>query len=101
MSSCHFLKTQVPESAPKKETLETFLDFDAVKFWHLTDFSVSACHNPHLLERPDSHDVSVDLTEFRKVVFGILLKRARSHLARLWSAELAGCSDSSQTVLSQ
>jgi hypothetical protein len=42
--------------------------------------------NPHLMERPDSPDWSFDLTEFRKAVFGTLLKRAGSHLARLWSA---------------
>jgi hypothetical protein len=54
--------------------------------------------NPHLMERPDSPDWSFDLTEFRKAVFGTLLKRAGSHLARLWSAELAECSESSQTA---
>jgi hypothetical protein len=54
--------------------------------------------NPHLMERPDSPDWSIDLTEFRKAVFWTLLKRAGSHLARLWSAELAEYSESSQTA---
>ncbi len=54
--------------------------------------------NRHLLKRPYSPNRSVDLTEVRKAVFGALLKRAGSPLARLWSAELAECSESSQTA---